>query len=114
MWNVDHELYVGHFQSARDAGKAYDRAAIRWVLPSDTVLLVHAHASVRTASGWKVLVPYRIKGPECANMDGLNFPFTAYLEELPSLMDQSVDTVLADIRNSGVHVNPLDPDKPLR
>lgn len=47
-------------------------------------------------------------------MDGLNFPFTAYIEELSGLMDQSVDAVLADIRNSGVTINPLDPEKPLR
>lgn len=29
VWNVDHEVYVGHFKSPSDAGKAYDRAAIR-------------------------------------------------------------------------------------
>lgn len=60
------------------------------------------------------LMPCRIKGPECANMDGLNFPFALYAEETTVLMDQSVETVLANIRDSGVTVNPLDPDKPLR
>eukprot|EP00892_Ulva_mutabilis_P009392 jgi/Ulvmu1/6825/UM031_0029.1 len=84
VWNVDHEVYVGHFNSAREAGKAYDRAAIR------------------------------IKGPECANMDGLNFPYGSYVGEISGLMACPAESVLANLRSSGVTVNPLDPDIPLR
>lgn len=58
--------------------------------------------------------PCRVKGPECANMDGLNFPFASYANDLQTLMEETVENVLDSLRSSGVTVNPVDPDKPLR
>lgn len=46
-------------------------------------------------------------------MDGLNFPFATYIPVVAELMDLPIDSVLADLRSSGLTTNPLDPEKPL-
>ena len=55
-----------------------------------------------------------IKGPECAFMEGLNFPITLYSQELSSIMETPVEQFIQALRSSGATTNPVDAAKPLK
>ena len=56
----------------------------------------------------------RIRGPDGARRDGLNFPVERYNSILDLIMSKPVVTVIQELRQNGVQTNPINPDKALK
>jgi hypothetical protein len=72
IWNKVSEIYLGHFLEAKEAARAYDKAAIR------------------------------LRGWDAACHGVLNCDPESYKEELGSILEQEFEALVINLRDSGV------------